>query len=286
MCLDSQLQELQLIQHSLLPGESFSFALPPEDSRIWTSLLHSFNTAASTTTLSSLLSPVPQVKFEVKAADARIFFEVQFPERYPEDSDVDTARVPFISVNGEGISRDEHHRWRAFVQEKSAEVQGDDFPIYQLLCMHLLPKLHEDGHSVDTARTMDIIEQQSTNRLPEKADYHALLTSHHLVSPTKRRSLQRWSSELSISGFAKVGYPGVIYAQGSQENIQEFVANVKCMRWLALRVRFVEPIDLANDKNHRGWTEFQKVGEVVEEMKRRGRDKYITEMGIGSSALQ
>ncbi|KAG1902693.1 uncharacterized protein F5891DRAFT_978580 [Suillus fuscotomentosus] len=250
MCLDSQLQELQLIQHSLLPGESFSFALPPEDSRIWTSLLHSFNTAASTTTLSSLLSPVPQVKFEVKAADARIFFEVQFPERYPEDSDVDTARVPFISVNGEGISRDE-----------ASPLAG--------LC------------SGEISR-----EQQSTNRLPEKADYHALLTSHHLVSPTKRRSLQRWSSELSISGFAKVGYPGVIYAQGSQENIQEFVANVKCMQWLALRVRFVEPIDLANDKNHRGWTEFQKVGEVVEEMKRRGRDKYITEMGIGSSALQ
>ncbi|KAG1804090.1 hypothetical protein EV424DRAFT_1330855 [Suillus variegatus] len=283
MCINSQLQELQLIQHSLLPGESFSFALPPEDSRIWSSLLHSFNTA---TTLSSLPSPVPQVKFQVKTTDARIFFEVQFPERYPEDSDVDTAQVPFISVNGEGISRDEHYRWRAFVQEKSAEVQGDDFPIYQLLCMHLLPKLHEDGHSVDTAGTMDIIEQQSTNRLPEPADYHTLLTSHHLVSPTKRRSLQRWSSELSISGFAKVGYPGVIYAQGSQENIQEFVANVKSMQWLALRVRFVEPIDLANDEHHRGWTEFQKVGEVVEEMKRRGRDKYITEMGIGSSALQ
>lgn len=123
MCINSQLQELQLIQHSLLPGESFSFALPPEDSRIWTSLLHFFNTA---TTLSSLPSPVPQVKFQVKATDARIFFEVQFPERYPEDSDVDTAQVPFISVNGEGISRDEHYRWRAFVQEKSAEVQGDE----------------------------------------------------------------------------------------------------------------------------------------------------------------
>jgi hypothetical protein len=56
------------------------------------------------------------------------------------------------------------------------------------------------------------------------------------------------------------------------------------MQWLALRVRFVEPVDLANDEHHQGWTEFQKVGEVVEEMKRRGKDKYITEMGIGSSA--
>ncbi|KAG1836171.1 hypothetical protein DFJ58DRAFT_669938 [Suillus subalutaceus] len=281
-CLDSQLQELQLIQHSLLPGESFSFVLPPEDSRIWTSLLHSFNTP---TALPSLPSPVPQVKFQVKVVDARISFEVQFPGRYPEDSDVN---VPFISVNGENISGDEHRRWRAFVQEKLVEVQGNDYPIYQLLCMHLLPKLHEDEHSINTglSESMVILEQQSTNRLPETADYHALLTSHHLVSPTKRRSLQRWSSDLSISGFAKVGYPGIIYAQGSQENVEEFVANIKSMQWLALRVRFVEPIDLTNDENYQGWSEFQKVGEVVEEMRRRGSDKYITEMGIGSSVLK
>jgi hypothetical protein len=124
-CLESQLQELQLIQYSLLPGESFSFVLPPEDSRIWASLLHSFNSTV-TTALPSVPSPVPQVKFQVKAADARISFEVQFPERYPEDSDIVGAQVPLVSINGEGISRDEHHQWRAFVQEKLAEVQGNE----------------------------------------------------------------------------------------------------------------------------------------------------------------
>ncbi|KAG2360506.1 hypothetical protein BDR07DRAFT_1412297 [Suillus spraguei] len=276
---------LETYPHSLLPGESFSLVLPPEDFRIWTSLIHSFNT---TTALPSLPSSVPQVKFQVKVTGEQISFEVQFPERYPEDSDLDTTQAPLIFVKGEGISRDEHLQWRAFVQEKLVEVQGNesDYPIYQLLCMHLLPKLHEDRHSIDTRLSESILEQQSANPLPETAYYHALLTSHHLVSPTKRRSLQRWSSELSISGFAKVGYPGVIYAQGSQENIEEFVANVKSMQWLALRVRFVEPTDMANDEHHQGWSEFQKVGEVVEEMRRRGRDKYITEMGIGSSALK
>ncbi|KAG1859816.1 hypothetical protein F4604DRAFT_1503814, partial [Suillus subluteus] len=151
------------------------------------------------------------------------------------------------------------------------------YSIYQLLCMHLLPKLHEDGHSIDAglSKSMHILDRQSTNHLPETAYYHALVTSHHLVSPTKRRSLQRCSSELSISGFAKVGYPGVIYAQGSQEN--EFVTNVKSMHWLSLKMRFVEPADLANDGCHQGRSEFRSVGEVVEEMRRCGRDKYITE---------
>ncbi|KAG1805547.1 uncharacterized protein BJ212DRAFT_1304006 [Suillus subaureus] len=137
------------------------------------------------------------------------------------------------------------------------------YPAYEklleLLCMHLLPKLHEDGHSIDIglSERMDVLDQQSTKHLPETADYHALL---------------------SISSFAKVGCPDVIYAQGSQENVEDFVANVKPMQWLPLKVRSVEPTDLAID--------FEKVGEVVEGMRRCGRDKYITETGIGNSVLQ
>ncbi|KAG1827616.1 uncharacterized protein BJ212DRAFT_1313561 [Suillus subaureus] len=82
--------------------------------------------------------------------------------------------------------------------------------------MHLLPELHEDGHTIDTGllESMDILDQHNTNRPSETADYHVLVTSHHLVSQTKHLSLQRQSSRLSISSFVKVGYPGVIYAQG------------------------------------------------------------------------
>ncbi|KAJ3833590.1 hypothetical protein F5878DRAFT_546294 [Lentinula raphanica] len=33
----------------------------------------------------------------------------------------------------------------------------------------------------------------------------------------------------------------------------------------------------------RYWTEFQKVGEVMEEMRSIGKERYIVEMGIGSA---
>jgi len=151
------------------------------------------------------------------------------------------------------------------------------YPVYQLICMHLLPKLHEDERVSQSAPA-----QQSIPSPPATVYHHALLTSHHLVSPAKRRSLQKWASELSIRGFAKVGYPGVIYAQGAQQNIEEFVSNVKSMQWLALRVRFIELVDLGGDEHQQSWTEFQKVGEVVDEMRGWGREKYVTEMGIGS----
>jgi len=76
----------------------------------------------------------------------------------------------------------------------------------------------------------------------------------------------------------------VIYAEGTQENVEEFIANVKGMQWLALKIRFVEPIGVkkTNTDHSNRWKEFQKVGEVVEEMKRLGREHYVLEMGIGS----
>ena len=67
------------------------------------------------------------------------------------------------------------------------------------------------------------------------------------------------------------------------------MANIKAMQWLALRVRFVEPLPVpSTDKKtgwlagERSWKEFQKVGEVVEEMKRLGMAELVVEMGIGS----
>lgn len=132
--------------------------------------------------------------------------------------------------------------------------------------------------------------------------YHALLTSHHLKAPSKRRSLQQWAGELSLIGFAKVGHPGVIYCEGMQAQVEEFVTNVKALQWLALRVRFIEPLpeacqntvgqaeskNCANDRQEvaprKQWVEFEKVGQVVEEMKRLKREHYVVEMGIGSTS--
>jgi hypothetical protein len=134
-----------------------------------------------------------------------------------------------------------------------------------------------------SSANIDPSQRSSSSSSP--IHYHALLTSHHLVSSQKRRSLQQWSSDLSILGFAKVGYPGIIYAQGVQAAVEEFVANVKAMKWLALRLRFIEPIEGAGDKRvlENSWVEFEKVGEVLEEMRRIGRENFILETGIGSA---
>ena len=62
------------------------------------------------------------------------------------------------------------------------------------------------------------------------------------------------------------------------------------MQWLALRVRFVEHVpdeegaDASVVQDGRGrWVFLEKVGEVVEEMRRLRRERFVVEMGIGST---
>ncbi|KAJ7045148.1 hypothetical protein C8F04DRAFT_1388713 [Mycena alexandri] len=261
--LPQHLEELQLIQFTLLPGEILTFL--DHEGAVWTQLLQDYADGVSTENSRQPMAP-PHV--QVKPQDSKIWFELQFSA-----SEEPTLSV---SVKGENLARSEQERWQSLVLEKMDEIGTSDFPAYQLLCLHLLPLLHDESPApaVEEHPVVDIAEPG--------ARFHALFTSHHLISPKKRRSLQQWSNSLSVAGFAKVGYPGVIYLQGAEGSVEEFVANVKAMQWLALRLRFLESLPSKDGDEAQGWTEFEKVGEAVEMMRRLGLEDWIVEMGIGS----
>lgn len=162
------------------------------------------------------------------------------------------------------------------------------FPAYELISLQLLPLLHDES---ERSKPWEAAASIST-RNPEpqsEPEFHALLTSHHLKSPHKRRSLQQWSSELCLHGFAKVGHPGLIYCSGLESDVRDFVSKVKDMQWLALRVRFAEvlPNTTLSQRQRRGsWMEVEKVGEVVDEMRKLGRESYVLNLGIGSGGAK
>ena len=46
--------------------------------------------------------------------------------------------------------------------------------------------------------------------------------SHHIYSKTKRKCILEWSKEMNLKGFSLPGKPGVICAEGLQENCEEY----------------------------------------------------------------
>ncbi|KAF9812518.1 hypothetical protein IEO21_06157 [Rhodonia placenta] len=256
--LAHQLEELNLLKCSLLPGEEIVFVPLLDAPSDWSTLLATYAADPGADISSQAPTNIDPARFQVKAEAIPVWFDVLLDPRY--NGTTCTEGHLTVSARGADLGRTEQARWNAVIQECVEQVQDNP----------------TSPSSTPTSATPTV-------------RYHALLTSHHLKSPNKRRSLQQWSHELSIHGFAKVGYPGVIYCEGEQAQVEEFVGNVKTMQWLALRVRFVESL-ADHEERQRGaeiekkrWSEFEKVGEVVEEMKRLGRTKYVVEMGIGSA---
>ncbi|KAL1672776.1 hypothetical protein EV122DRAFT_294653 [Schizophyllum commune] len=278
--LERQLEELELIRCSVMPGEVLTFV---DDHDRWLALLDRFS--AERTVPADDDIPALPISFEVWLEGHDLRISVELPVDYPE-----VSKLPNVAVKGTTISRAEQDRWTRLIQEKLQEASDNEQPTYNLVALNLFPLLHEDADRRSTeATSSSSVRLTDTPSSPEPL-FHALFTSHHLVSPTKRRNMQSWTASLNISGFAKVGYPGVIYAYGTKDAVEDFVDRVKGMQWLALRLRFLDALPEEEQDAGRGaerrWGELQKVGEVVEEMRRLGREKYVTEMGIGTSGSE
>lgn len=175
----------------------------------------------------------------------------------------------------------------------------DSYPLFQILTTHFLPLLAPSSPARSTSPVL--------HNEPKKQDdrpHHALLTSHHLLSPTKRKDFISLSSSLSLVGFSKTGHPGIFYAIGTKDDLEEWIREVKSWNWLALRVRMTaEPIDDEPDhgfeeevvgkgaengarggKGRGEWIELVKISEALEWLRIRGREALLLDIGMGGGS--
>lgn len=97
-----------------------------------------------------------------------------------------------------------------------------------------------------------------------------VIWSHHLLATSKRRDIQVWSRELHLSGFARPGYPGAVFAEGDEDQVDEFVTRLKQLRWQALQVRAEERVDSrVCGTGEGGIEEVEGLGDIAEALKRK-----------------
>jgi len=159
-------------------------------------------------------------------------------------------------------STDEESRiWQRSAEERAGdhlrdlEIAGSDTPIYSTL-LFLQEYITSNPPPVSTNVTKPLRPSTPTMLSDQAPNSHAspiartLLRSHHLLSTQKRKSILTWSSELSLWGISKVGYPGIIIVEGRKEDVEEFERRIKGLNWLALSTRWqeVDPIDASEEK--------------------------------------
>ncbi|GMF25988.1 unnamed protein product [Phytophthora fragariaefolia] len=60
---------------------------------------------------------------------------------------------------------------------------------------------------------------------------------HHIIASNKRRVVKEWALELQLSGFSKIGWPGVVIVEGAEPDVQEYVRRLQHLRWKQITVR-------------------------------------------------
>ncbi|KAF1355086.1 hypothetical protein BDV97DRAFT_409471, partial [Delphinella strobiligena] len=109
---------------------------------------------------------------------------------------------------------------------------------------------------------------RSSHGYSDKQDIkQVVIWSHHLLATSKRRDIQAWSRELNLDGFARPGHPGAVFAEGEEDQVEEFVRRLKALRWQALQVRAENTVATRILGHGEGIVEVESLGEISEHLK-------------------
>lgn len=95
----------------------------------------------------------------------------------------------------------------------------------------------------------NIVNDSNNNNIIIIQLCRTLIYSHHIIGKEKRYDMIHLSSELQLSGFLKIGWPGIIIIEGIKESCQEFYNIIRRWQWqyLVVRGEIIEDISLLNN---------------------------------------
>ena len=126
-------------------------------------------------------------------------------------------------------------------------------------CQTLLEtSLRELDSSTTTTRSMGEREPASTTTMTMG---RRLIYSHHIISKKKRADMKHLASELRLTGYVKIGWPGLIIIEGNEDQCQQFYDSIRRWAWQYLVVRGEMQEEVASDCMDR-WKCFDQFLEV------------------------
>ncbi|CAD7963759.1 unnamed protein product [Amoebophrya sp. A120] len=227
------------------------------------------SSTARTSEFTPVLKELPDVKLRLNDTTT---LRALLPVRYLLDPDA----VPLVWLDHGERSRDKASSpgtivaqkdvldaaLQAFVYEQSA---SRDEPVEMLLeiAQHATDLLHDqeqlrqveaatdfddddaDSSSVVFDNFFGNTEVTSTGQTITKAKKlgRRLMYSHHIRAPGKRRAIIECARQLNLSGFSKIGYPGVVLIEGEEDACDAYVNAIQRLRWKYFAVRGEEIVE-------------------------------------------
>ena len=77
-----------------------------------------------------------------------------------------------------------------------------------------------------------------------------LIYSHHIISKKKRADIKNLVSDYNLTGYMKIGWPGLIIIEGHEVHCQQFYDDIRPWKWQYLVVRGEQQEDLVIQGTH------------------------------------
>jgi hypothetical protein len=187
--------------------------------------------------------------------------EFSLPDTYPD------TQKPHVYLSCAGdVDTSTRKRARAKLAELTEEQETgvEMLDLIVTLFTEHLPELTENNSSADQQhKDKHGNRQQHTARIKR-----VVIWSHHLLATSKRKDIQAWSKELSLSGYSRPGHPGSVFVEGDEDQVDEFIRRLKQLRWQALQVRGEETADKRICGPGDGVLEVEGLGEIAEALKK------------------
>ena len=177
-------------------------------------------------------------------ASAHIILELHMPELYPTEDCLDvlgvveSASTPLAAKAAYDALPEFLNSCRQLaralkgdeavlsVLQFADEWVSDEWPAIVSRLNHNGQGAHGDSSSSGTATVV-----------PSPVFGRRLIYSHHIIAKRKRAELQALVSEHKLSGFVKIGWPGIIIIEGLEEDCQAFYDEIRRWSWQHLEVR-------------------------------------------------
>ena len=172
---------------------------------------------------------------------------------YPEGSFDADATI----ISHEGASRKQLESVNLLVKERLAayliDAPSSECLLFiiqaaQELLEQLIGNMPQSSLSSNSIEEAERVAQTSTSTK------RVWVWFHHIKSPVKKRFMLDLAGELHLQGLCKPGFPGALYLEGSEHNVDEAVSRLKALRWQAMVVRHEEMEPSSSDSvTSLGW---------------------------------
>ncbi|XP_031488969.1 uncharacterized protein LOC116256695 isoform X2 [Nymphaea colorata] len=215
----------------------------------------------------------------IKIGGSHISARFYMPRGYPE---VEPLRV---TIQCGGVSRYCYEMLENGVRDVALKLIGEEAGFQVLQLIQENAEVVADQISQDLLKK-EIVPGKSLNR-PIYVK-RVLIWFHHVKSVQKRKSIIEWSKDMTIGGFLKSGFPGILLVEGERSAIDAYVKQIQSLHWQAMCVRAEEEEEVQNSSEIENFRclphEVQELEELggMSELGRRSKEANLEHLFLSS----